>query len=395
MSRRLVALALLGVLASCTVPAAPPSNDLAAGEDLVVEPAEPDQPVRITIWSSKQLPPTIASAAAKVPGVMAVAARRSGTLNLLGVVGGTKPLAGRPAGSILPISVEMQDANVLGAYERFADAAAALRRGEAVVPRSVAALRGVEAGDALDIGNGRRRARVRIGAVVPDDRWFRSEIVIPPATADALDLGRANGIVVVVEPERGVEAEAALTRAVGTFPARIRAGTPAAGPQAPAAPGTQRRLLSLGELKTLFGEFWYRERAGRAIAIDPAWSAANIVEASVPVLGTVRCHRLIIPQLRRVMLELQQRGLAGLVRTNDGCYNPRMQVGNSEAISRHAFGVAVDINAAANGYGAASTQDMRLVQIMQRWGFIWGGTWTTPDAMHFEFGSFPKEGMHG
>lgn len=386
----LLVLAFAGLLSACTgtgeiarIPA-PEADDPAAAP-------VPAEPVRITVWSSKQLPQAIAVAAAKIDGVKAVAMRRSGTLNLLAVVGAAKPLAARPPGSVLPVSVEMQDARVLAVYDRFAGAAAALARGEAVVPASTATLRGVEAGDAFDIGNGRRRARVRIGVVVPDDRWFRSEVIVPPATAEALDLGSPRGIVMVVDPDRSVEAEAALTRAVGTFPARIRSGTPA-GPSAPAVPGSQSRLLSLAELKTIFGEFWYRPRAGRAISIDPAWSEANIATVTVPVLGSVRCHRAILPQLQGAMLELQSRGLAHLVRTNDGCYNPRMQVSNDEAISRHAFGVAIDINAGTNGYGAASTQDPRLVEIMQRWGFIWGGTWTVPDAMHFEFGAFPAAG---
>lgn len=343
----------------------------------------------MTVWSSKELPPAIASAAANIPGVLAVASRRSGTLNLVGVTGTDKPLPPRPTGTVLPISVEMQDPAVMGVYERFGDAAAALRRGEAVIPQSTATLRGAGAGDAFDIANGPRRTRVRIGAVVPDDRWFRSEIVVPPAVAQALALGRPRGIVMVVEPEQALDAEAALTRAVGTFPARIRAGNVPAGPQAPVTEMASRRLLSLAELKATFGEFWYRPRSGRAITIEPAWSEQNIVTERVPVLGTVRCHRKIVPLLQGAMLELQAAGLAGLVRSNDGCYNPRMQVANDEAISRHAYGVAIDINASANPFGAESTQDPRLVSIMQRWGFIWGGTWTVPDAMHFEFGWFP------
>lgn len=386
---RLLPLLLTAALAGCT---ATPTTPLpgAAPNSATAPDTLPGEPVRITVWSAKQLPAAIPAAAAKIPGVMAIAQRRSTTLNLLAVVGATKPLKARPAGTILPISVEMQHPDVLAAYDRFAVATAALRRGEAVIPESVAALRGVTAADALDIGNGRRRVRVQIGAVVPDDRWFRSEVIVPPATADALDLGRSRGIVMVVQPERSIEAEAAITKAVGTFPARVRSGVPG-GPQAPvAAAGAQRRLLSLAELKAVFGEFWYRPRPGRGITIDPAWAESNIVTTTLPVLGQVRCHRLMVPQLRSAMLELQSRGLANLVRTNDGCYNPRMQVSNDEAISRHAFGVAIDVNAGTNGYGAPSTQDMRLVQIMERWGFVWGGTWTVPDAMHFEFGAFPS-----
>jgi hypothetical protein len=87
------------------------------------------------------------------------------------------------------------------------------------------------------------------------------------------------------------------------------------------------------------------------------------------------------------MRELQSRGLSELVHY-DGCFSPRMAVGNSYALSRHAHGIAVDINAAQNPYGEKPIQDPRLVEVMERWGFTWGGRWLVPDGMHFEFVRF-------
>jgi hypothetical protein len=55
-------------------------------------------------------------------------------------------------------------------------------------------------------------------------------------------------------------------------------------------------------------------------------------------------------------------------------------------VSRHAWGAAVDINAAANPFGSLGTQDPRLVAVMKEWGFTWGGDWLSPDPMHFEYG---------
>jgi hypothetical protein len=52
----------------------------------------------------------------------------------------------------------------------------------------------------------------------------------------------------------------------------------------------------------------------------------------------------------------------------------------------HAWGLAVDLNARANPFGGRSRQDPRLVRIMERHGFSWGGDFPTrPDPMHFEF----------
>ena len=53
----------------------------------------------------------------------------------------------------------------------------------------------------------------------------------------------------------------------------------------------------------------------------------------------------------------------------------RFDAGGS--ISRHAWGIAIDINT-KSGYPT------RIVEIFNSWGFAWGGTWTSPDEMHFE-----------
>ena len=54
-------------------------------------------------------------------------------------------------------------------------------------------------------------------------------------------------------------------------------------------------------------------------------------------------------------------------------------------LSRHAWGAAVDLNYAKNPTGTASGQDPRLVAVMERWGFTWGGGWLVPDPSHFEY----------
>jgi hypothetical protein len=35
--------------------------------------------------------------------------------------------------------------------------------------------------------------------------------------------------------------------------------------------------------------------------------------------------------------------------------------------------------------------DPRIVEIFDRWGFVWGGRWSTPDGMHFELGALLRE----
>jgi D-alanyl-D-alanine carboxypeptidase len=128
-----------------------------------------------------------------------------------------------------------------------------------------------------------------------------------------------------------------------------------------------------------YGDDWVR--------LDPAFLRRWIVSRQVPVLGSVTCHRKMLPALRAALRELDRLGLARLVDPGDyaGCYAPR-RIRPGGSLSLHAWGLAVDLNASANPFGGRSRQDRRLVRIMERHGFTWGGDFpTTPDPMHFEF----------
>ena len=126
---------------------------------------------------------------------------------------------------------------------------------------------------------------------------------------------------------------------------------------------------------------------GAEVTTRPAFRGRRIVTRQVPVLGAVTCHRKMVPALRTAMRELSRRRLARLVDPGDyaGCYAPR-RIRPGGALSLHAWGLAVDLNARANPFGGRSRQDRRLVRVMERHGFTWGGGFpTTPDPMHFEF----------
>jgi alkylation response protein AidB-like acyl-CoA dehydrogenase len=148
-------------------------------------------------------------------------------------------------------------------------------------------------------------------------------------------------------------------------------------------------------LKETFGEFAAAPIEGGFLRIEDRWVTRNIRTARVPRLGTVRCHRRILPMLRGALQELVDRGLAGLVDPAQygGCFSPRFLNRNPAAgLSHHAWGVAIDINVAQNPYGAEPRMDRRVVEVFERWGFTWGGRWLVPDAMHFEFMRFPARG---
>jgi hypothetical protein len=131
-----------------------------------------------------------------------------------------------------------------------------------------------------------------------------------------------------------------------------------------------------------------------AIIPDPEWELANLavvcnlwglVTPAGKKVREIRCHRLIARQLTAVFDALQAQGLLSVVKTYDGCYVPRHKLHNpAKGLSPHAWGVAVDLNAAEYPYGSTRLQDSRLVAAFEAEGFEWGGRWRSPDPMHFE-----------
>jgi len=131
----------------------------------------------------------------------------------------------------------------------------------------------------------------------------------------------------------------------------------------------------------------------KRIVPDVDWQAANIVAVALP-FGQGKewrghSHRLIAPLLKAAFSGLEGAGLLYLVETVDGCYVPRL-VGGGDSLSRHTWGIAIDLNARRFPLGSAAQQDSRLVLALAKHGFRCGqkggGLWQkTLDPMHFEF----------
>ena len=143
-------------------------------------------------------------------------------------------------------------------------------------------------------------------------------------------------------------------------------------------------VLPTALVKEMFGDFQIKERDGVWITTEPEWREENIQNKRMPILGITRCHRLMWEPLEGALNQILEEGLEEYLsieewRSSGGCYAPRrinrFDAGGS--ISRHAWGIAIDIN-------TNSSYPPRVVQIFNDWGFAWGGTWTSPDEMHFE-----------
>jgi hypothetical protein len=251
---------------------------------------------------------------------------------------------------------------------------AQLRPGTIVISQTESALRGVGAGAVFDLADGRR---ARVVAVVDDALLREAEVAVaegdprvPPLRSTVIAALRAP--VTLRELIRAAERGAA---------ARILPGgpVPAAGPVGPARPGRLKVQFGEPAVGLPYGSDWVR--------ISPAFRRRYIIAGRVPILGTVTCHRAMFKPLRAALGELVRRGLAGLVDPGDfaGCYAPRRIQARGQ-LSLHAWGLAVDLNASRNPFRGRSHQDRRLVRVMEKHGFTWGGRWPTrPDPMHFEY----------
>lgn len=99
-------------------------------------------------------------------------------------------------------------------------------------------------------------------------------------------------------------------------------------------------------------------------------------------------HAKCVASLERIFREIRDAGLISAIKSFDGCYNHRT-IRGGKLLSMHAFGAAVDLNAATNQLGAKGDMSHAVVQIFKKHGWTWGGDWRSrPDGMHFELGGY-------
>jgi hypothetical protein len=259
----------------------------------------------------------------------------------------------------------------------------ALAGGAAVLGESSAKLRRLDVGGSLSFGN----QTVQIGAIVPDAVAGWSEMLVSRST------GRSLGIVddryLLAEPTGAMTEQRFASILSSLLPGTaVRTLPPGGSTYMRIASGVNPPVV----MKEVFGEFsaYPRSDDPAYLNVDPAWYDANIQTRSVPLLGDVTCNVRLFRPLVGALTDVQAAGLGGEIHVYSGCYAARTIARSPTAPpSNHAYGAAIDINAPENPYGATPTMDPRIVKIFQRWGFLWGGKYLTPDGMHFEYGGPP------
>lgn len=245
-----------------------------------------------------------------------------------------------------------------------------------------------DAAHALDV-DGSQPIRVRRGAPVSVGAFADTGV---PNVADVLvsrAVGAEHGITTPNVVEVGAEPGASATHiahAIRKIAPTARLHRLIARPPPVLQPSDPQPFgVAAG---SIIGTMHYLIEKNGFIKPDPAWVHAYIVNAEVPILGTVTCNRLIVPQLTAALSEIERDGLSSAIDPADygGCYVPRFVDRNpSLPLSMHAFGLALDLNVSSNPLGTRGNMDPRVVQVFEKWGFRWGGTFQTrPDPMHFE-----------
>jgi hypothetical protein len=380
---------------SSAEPAVPGAASQAAGGTATLPTRAATAPAdRVLLaWTPNRLPAGLAGRVRRAPGVRAVTVVKGGRLDLAGSTDADGRAVDRPPrGMTIPLeAIAFDPATYTGFLPP--SARAAFRRlapTEALLGATSARLRRIGPGGRLRLSGG--SGGLKGSPPVDGERWLTVAGVVDDALVGAAEVAvsRAGGRGVGLTRDRyallayrgGRAAVArAVRRALPTgLPVRLR------GPGETPFFRAGDAVLPQAMVKERFGEFAWRPAGGGDFAQDPAWQAANLATGRVPILGRVRCNRVLLPALAGAMRELERHNLAGLVdpAAFAGCWNSRLTRGGTGA-SRHAWGAAVDLNVAGNPTGLASAQDRRLVEAMERWGFTWGGRWLVPDPAHFEY----------
>jgi hypothetical protein len=344
---------------------------------------------RITVSQSRNLDPAVQSAAfaAAADAGAGAAVLNGGTLGLTGLARNGSWYVATPPGGQYPEAAAAVDPD--SATELYGKRVGrALADGAVVLSATSAGLLGAAEGDTVQLrrwDNG-GVAQFALGAVV-DDAKLPAELVMATSAAAAIGFVRPTSVQ-IYGYQSGQQVMDALA-AHGLVRSDVRIGHPGQGPTSPDS------TLDLAETKAKLGQFWYIPQGNGLVSIDPAWQQANLVRTAftgIPIVAT--CHRVVAPAIQGALNEVAAAGLGGAIdvaNTNryGGCFAPREVRSDGGTtggnLSRHTWGMAIDMNTATNPMGGVPTMDCRVVWIFRKWGFAWGGNFTTPDGMHFEW----------
>ena len=267
------------------------------------------------------------------------------------------------------------------------------RPGTVLMGERSASVRKAKAGDVLTLRDNKFRKReFVIAAIVPNDFVDYGDLFI--SAESALVLGPMSIARVTITGIPSLSAVLGALAAKGFVindSLRLRTSWDRENPD-----GT----LGTSSVKKLLGEFAFRPTGGSGIQIETAWLYQNILFSHRFTSIGLRnnCHKAVVGAIEGALKDVKAAGLSKKIDLQNsnrygGCFVARYNrfAGTFGAPSRHAYGMAVDINTTTNAQGAIPQMDCRVVRIFRKWGFAWGGNFWPLDGMHFEYVGEPRD----
>ena len=341
----------------------------------------PEAPPILLTWVSGFLPDDFGGLLRSIDGVDTVTVVSAGISDLVA----TRDEAGTsvqeaPGGFAFPLETFAVDPATYSAFlpRRESGILAAMAPHEIILGEASARLRGLGPGGVLEFANG---ATAQVVAVFADELIGAAEVVT--VDPDSMAPGRLTPRYALVRGDVGVpELRAGLAAQLDPeTPFQVKAQGEA--PLLRHADAVRAQV----EIKEQFGEFAYRDGEGRRIEIDPDWVSNNIVERQIPLLCTVKCHRQFADLLDEVIRGLDGAGSSEAIDRSAylGCWNPRW-ISGRRGLSRHAWGVAADINFGnSTDGGPGSPVHPVLLEMMAAAEATSGHLWVQADPGHFEW----------
>jgi len=335
-------------------------------------------------WTPGRLPDGFAEAVRGLRSVRRATVVRSGVAWMDRWRDQTGQTERPPEGLRTPVEIASIRPRSYAAFVPPADRAAVLGLRGAILGQTFAELHGLGPGATVVIAG----TAIEVEAVLEDELVGAHEVVVAGAVGRRLGVDRPRYLLIAPGPASPAEQVEAGLR--GAVPAGVRVRIRAPGETPVFRHGDA--VLPQARVKELFGEFAAAPRADGTLAVDASWVRANIRTARVPILGEIRCHRLVVPLVRAALEDLAARSLGHLVDPADygGCYYPRFIARDpGTGLSHHSWGIAIDVNVSQGLPGRQPTIDPRVVEAFEAQGFKWGGEFLIPDGTHFEFVRFP------
>ena len=260
-------------------------------------------------------------------------------------------------------------------------------RGQVLMGETAAEVRGAQVGDVLILRDRKFWMRpFTIGAIVADEFVDWGDLLMSSSAAAALGEMPVSQIAItqIVSPSSVLAGLKKYGITIGTV-YRLRSSWDRENPDGTLGTATTKKLL---------GEFSYRPTVGSSILVAGSWTLRNIawkMRYTDIKLGN-NCHRIVVDAIQGALTEIKNAGLSRFVDTRNsnrygGCFVGRYNrlAGNFGAPSRHAWGMALDINTDTNPQGGVPQMNCAVVRIFRKWGFAWGGNFWPADGMHFEY----------